>query len=105
MESTNAKFHENDVISGSDLQQNLAFDDGHIESNPILRSTLLIVNEIHSNHVIVKQVLNKEPRQAKNALIDQITYNREQQFEVVEQPNDQLPQQENIHEPLRYQLE
>ena len=84
VESRNAKFLENDLISGSDLSHNIVSEKDHINSQLSTSSDRLIV--IHNTPQIqtsVRQLIIENPQAADNNPVDQVV----QEFpEITEQP-------------------
>lgn len=89
------------MISGSDLHQNFVFDNDRTKNTTRLENRLLIFSGIHPNKMNVEQVVNRDLCLTENAIVEQVIHDENQQFEVVEQPVDQLPLQENIDESLK----
>ena len=103
MESKNAKFLENDLISGSDQFQDIVYEKDHYEGQPFGSSDRLIV--IHTPQVQsnVRQPIPEVPHIADIDLVDQVA--NEEIPEIVEQPieqqvDQQIPQ-ENDEATLR----
>ena len=103
MESRNAKFLENDLISGSDQFQDIVSEKDHYEGQPSGSSDRLIV--IHTPQVqsSVRQPVPQVPHIADIDPIDQVA--NEEILEIVEQPikkqvDQQIPQ-ENDEATLR----
>ena len=95
VESRNAKFLENDLISGSDQFQNTFF----VKDRPSTSSQRLIV--IHNTPQVqlgVEQPINGIPQAAKNVPIDQDV---QVIPEIIEQPVEQHDPQENVGATLR----
>ena len=99
MESRNAKFLENDLISGSDRFQDIVYEKDHIDAQPSTSSDKLIV--IHNAPQVqtgdrqpiieVSQIANDNP-------VDQVVQDSP---EIVEQPVEQRDPQENVDSILR----
>ncbi|KAK4273328.1 hypothetical protein QN277_021753 [Acacia crassicarpa] len=94
VESRNAKFLENDLISGSDQFRNLVSEEDHTDSQPSTSSLGLVVNNAPSAQPSVVQPVIQDPQPADDDLVDQVV--DEEQQEIVEQPvEQQVPQEEN----------
>ena len=99
MESRNAKFLENDLISGSDLSHNIVSEKDHINSQPSTSSDRLIF--IHNTPQIqtsVRQPIIENPQAADNNPVDQVV---QELPEITEQPVEQHVPQENVDTTLR----
>ena len=103
MESRNAKFLENDLISESDQFQDIVYEKDHYEGQPFGSSDRLIV--IHTPQVPPgeRQLFYEVPHIADIDPIDQVS--NEEIPEIVEQPieqqvDQQIPQ-ENDEATLR----
>ena len=96
MESRNAKFLENDLISGSDQFQDIVSENDHYEDRPSSSSDRLIV--IHTPQVqpSVRQSVPKVPHTADIDPVDQVA--NEEILEIVEQPIEQRVDQQNPQE-------
>ena len=82
MESRNAKFLENDLISGSDQFQDIVSEKDHYEGQPSGSSDILII--IHTPQVqpSVRQLFHEVPHIADIDPIDQVA--NEEISEIVE---------------------
>ena len=92
VESRNAKFLENDLISGSDQFQDIVSEKDHYESQSSSSSDILIV--IHTPQVqpSVRQPFPKVPHIADIDVVDQVV--NEEIPEIVEQPIEQQVDQQ-----------
>ena len=73
MESRNAKFLENDLISGSDQTRNIVSEKDHSESQPSTSSDRLVI--VHSTPQVqigVEQPIVEVPQAADDIPVDQI---------------------------------
>ena len=72
VESRNTKFLENNLISGSDLFQDIVYEKDHYEGQPFCSSDRLIV--IHTPQVqpSVRQLFSEVPHIADNDHVDQV---------------------------------
>jgi len=98
VESRNAKFLENDLISGSDQFKDINFEKDHYEAEPSTSSDRLIV--IHTPQVQrgARQPVTEIPQTVENDHVDQVI--NEEHQENVEQPviepvEQQDPQEDN----------
>ena len=98
MESRNAKFLENDMISGSDQFEDITSEKDHYEVEPSKSSDRLFV--IHTPQVQrgVRQPVTEIPQIVENDHVDQVI--NEEHQENVEQPiiepvEQQDPQEDN----------
>jgi len=103
VESRNAKFLENDLISGSDQFQDIAFEKDHYEAQPSSLSDKLVF--IHTPQVQkgVRQPMIENPQIIGNNHIDQVI-DEEYQDNVeqsIEQPVEQQVPQESDEVTLR----
>ena len=70
MESRNAKFLENDLISGSDQSQDLV----SVRDQPSTSSQrLVIMDNITSVQLDIEQLIIEEPQAADDLLVDEVT--------------------------------
>ena len=94
MESRNAKFLKNDLISGSDRFQDIVSEKDHIDAQPSTSSDRLIVIQ---NALQVqtgdRQPIIEAPQIANDNPIDQVVQDSP---EIVEQPVEQHDPQENV---------
>jgi len=87
VESQNAKFLENDVISGSDQPRNVVFEENHIfELTSESSDRLIVFQDSHQELAIQEQPVIKEPHHHEDIPIG---------------PAIQPPQQENVDVTLR----
>ncbi|KAL4348515.1 hypothetical protein GQ457_17G027250 [Hibiscus cannabinus] len=94
VESRNAKFLENDSVSGSDLSRNSIPVD-----QPSTSSERLVI--IYNNPQVqtgVEQPINEVPQPAENTPVDQVVHENP---EIIEQPVEQHNSQENVGSILR----
>ena len=103
MESRNAKFLKNDLISGSDQFRDIVFEKDHYEGQPFGLSDRLIVINTPQVQPSVRQPFLEVPHIADIGLVDQVA--NEEILEIVEQPieqqvDQQIPQ-ENDEATLR----
>ena len=95
VESRNAKFLENDLISGSDHSQNIISGKDHVNAQPSCSSDRLIV--IHNTPQVptgVRQTIIEVPQLADNNPVDQVVDGEQQ--DIVDQPVEQhVPQDDN----------
>ncbi|KAK8498397.1 hypothetical protein V6N12_005808 [Hibiscus sabdariffa] len=89
VESRNAKFLENDSISGSDLSRNSILIDQPSTSN----ERLVIIYNIPQAQTDVEQPINEVPQPAENIPVDQVV---QENPEIIEQPVEQHDPQENV---------
>jgi len=94
MESRNAKFLENDLISGSDWFQYIAFKKDHYEAQPSISSDRLVVIHVPQVQVGVRQPIVEVPLVVEDDHVDQVV-NEEQQANVEQLVEQQVPQQDN----------
>ena len=103
VESRNAKFLENDLISGSDKFQDIVYEKGHYEDQSSGSSDRLIV--IHTLQVqpSVRQPLPEVPHIADIDLVDQVANEEISEIveQLIEQQVDQQIPQENDEATLR----
>ena len=82
MESRNAKFLENDLISGSDLTRNIVSEKDHSESQPSTSSDrLVIVHNTPQVQIGVEQPIVEVPQAADDILVDQVVQEFPRTFE------------------------
>ena len=82
VESRNAKFLENDLISGSDLTRNIVSEKDHSESQPSTSSDRLVI--VHSTPQVqtgVEQPIVEVPQAADDILVDQVVQEFPSTFE------------------------
>ena len=95
VESRNAKFLENDLISGSDHSQNIVSGKDHVDAQPSCSSDRLIV--IHNTPQVptgVRQTIIEVPQLADNNPVDQVVDGEQQ--DIVDHPVEQhVPQDDN----------
>ncbi|RZB63650.1 GDSL esterase/lipase isoform C [Glycine soja] len=92
VESRNAKFLENDLISGSDQLRDLGYEIDYIESQPSTSERLVVVQRDDEQHMIdIPQTIANNP-------VDQVDH---QIPENDEQPVEQHDPQENVDITLR----
>ncbi|KAL4342158.1 hypothetical protein GQ457_08G026470 [Hibiscus cannabinus] len=94
VESRNAKFLENDSISGSDLSRNSIPVDQPSTSS----ERLVIIYNTPQAQTGVEQPINEVPQPAENIPVDQIVHENP---EIIEQPVEQHDPQENVGSTLR----
>ena len=92
MESRNAKFLENDLISGSNKFQDIVSEKDHYEDQPSSSSNRLIVINTPQLQPSVRQPIPEVARTADNDHVDQVA--NEEIPEIVEQPIEQLVDQQ-----------
>ena len=103
VESRNAKFLENDLISGSDQLQDIVSEKDHYEGQPSGSSNRLIVIHTPQVQLSVRQLFPEVPQIVNIDPVDQVA--NEEIPEIVEQPieqhvDQQIPQ-ENDEATLR----
>jgi len=87
VESRNAKFFENDLISGSDQFQDITSEKDHYEAQP---SDRLIVVHTPQVQTDVRQPMIEVPQNVENDPIDQVVDEEQDNVEqLVEQPVEQ----------------
>ncbi|RVW83737.1 Retrovirus-related Pol polyprotein from transposon TNT 1-94 [Vitis vinifera] len=99
VESRNAKFLENDLISGSDQFQDIVSEKDHIDAQPSTSSDRLIV--IQNDPQVQmgdRQPIIEAPQIANDNPVDQVVQDSP---EIVEQPVEQRDPQENVDSILR----
>ncbi|KAL4310044.1 hypothetical protein GQ457_01G035740 [Hibiscus cannabinus] len=94
VESRNAKFLENDSVSGSDLSRNSIPVDQPSTSS----ERLVIIYNTPQAQTGVEQPINEVPQPAENTPVDQIVH---ENLEIIEQPVEQHDPQENVGSTLR----
>ncbi|KAL4340139.1 hypothetical protein GQ457_08G024220 [Hibiscus cannabinus] len=94
VESRNAKFLENDSVSGSDLSRNSIPVDQPSTSS----ERLVIIYNTPQAQTGVEQPINEVPQPAENTPVDQIVHENP---EIIEQPVEQHDPQENVGSTLR----
>ena len=88
MESRNAKFLENDLISGSDHIRNIVSKKDHSESQPSTSSDRLII--VHSTpqvQISVEQPIIEVPQVVDNITVDQVVQELPRTFEQLVEPH------------------
>ena len=88
VESRNAKFLENDLISGSDLTRNIVSEKDHSESQPSTSSDRLVI--VHSTPQVqtgVEQPIVEVPQAADGILVDQVVQEFPRTFEQRVEPH------------------
>ena len=88
VESRNAKFLENDLISGSDVTRNIVFEKDHSESQPSTSSDRLVI--VHSTPQVqtgVEQPIVEVPQAADGILVDQVVQEFPSTFEQRVEPH------------------
>ena len=88
MESRNAKFLENDLISWSDQTKNIVSEKDHSESQPSTSSDRLVI--VHSTPQVqtsVEQPIVKVPQAADDIPVDQIVQELPRIFEKQVEPH------------------
>ncbi len=73
VQSRNAKFLENDLISGSDQTRNIVFEKDHLESQPSTSSDRLVI--VHNTPQVqtgVEQPIIEVPQVDDDILVDQV---------------------------------
>lgn len=88
VESRNAKFLENDLISGSDQTRNIVSQKDHLESQPSTSSHILVI--VHSTPQVqtgVEQPIAEVPQAADNILVDQVVQEFPRTFEQQVEPH------------------
>ncbi|KAL4302401.1 hypothetical protein GQ457_10G005890 [Hibiscus cannabinus] len=94
VESRNAKFLENDLISGRDLSQNYIPVDQPSTSS----ERLVIIYNTPQAQTGVEQPINEVPQPAENTLVNQVVHGN---IEIIEQPVEQHDPQEKVGSTLR----
>ncbi|KAL4354134.1 hypothetical protein GQ457_06G003750 [Hibiscus cannabinus] len=94
VESRNAKFLENDSVSGSDLSWNSI----HVDQPSTSSERLVIIYNTPQAQTGVEQPINEVPQPAENTPVDQIVHENP---EIIEQPVEQHDPQENVGSTLR----
>ena len=97
MESRNAKFLENDIISGSDLPRNTIHKQNHLEPSTS-SDRLVIIHNTPQAQPGVEQLITEVPYIAENDPRDQIV---QELPETIEQPVEQHTPQEDVALILR----
>ena len=92
MESRNTKFLENDLISGSDQFQDIAFEKDHYEAQPSSSNDRLIVIHTPQVQTGVRQPMIENPQIIGNNHTDQVI--DEEYQDNVEQPIEQPVEQQ-----------
>jgi hypothetical protein len=88
VESRNAKFLENDLISGSDQTRNIVFEKDHLESQPSTSSDrLVIVYSTPQVQIGVEQPIIKVPQAADDIPVDQVVQELPRTFEQRVEPH------------------
>ena len=99
MESRNAKFLENDLISGSDRFQDIVSEKDHIDVQPSTSSDrLIVIQNAPRVQIGDRQPIIEAPQIANDNLVDQVVQDSP---EIVEQPVEQCDPQENVDSILR----
>ena len=99
MESKNAKFLENDLISGSDRFQDIVSEKDHIDAQPSTSSdSLIVIQNAPQVQMGDRQPLIAAPQIANDNPVDQVVQDSP---EIVEQPVEQRDPQENVDSILR----
>ena len=99
MESRNAKFLENDFISGSDRFQDIVSKKDHIDTQPFTSSDrLIVINNAPQVQIGDRQPIIEVPQIANDNPVDQVVQDSP---EIVEQPVEQHHPQENVDSTLR----
>ncbi|KAK8530902.1 hypothetical protein V6N12_013400 [Hibiscus sabdariffa] len=88
VESRNAKFLENDSISGSDMSRNSI----PVDQQSTLSERLVIIYNTPQAQTGAEQPINEVPQPAENTPVDQVV---QENPEIIEQPVDQHDPQEN----------
>ena len=87
IESRNAKFLENDMISGRDRSRDLILIHDHIETQPSMSYDILVI--IHNTHqvpIIVEQQIIEVPQIAENLLVSQQVQDLPHNLEQIVEP-------------------
>ena len=88
MESRNAKFFENDLISGIDQTRNIVSKKDHLESQPSTSSDrLIIVPNTPQVQTGVEQPIVEVPQVADNIPVDQVVQELPITFEQPVEPH------------------
>ena len=99
VESRNAKFLENDLISGSDRFQDIFSEKYHIDAQPSTSSDkLIVIHNVPQVQLGDRQPIIEVPQIANDNPVDQVIQDSP---EIVEQPIEQHGPQENIDLTLR----
>ncbi|WKA08924.1 hypothetical protein VitviT2T_026606 [Vitis vinifera] len=99
VESRNAKFLENDLISGSDRFQDIVYEKDHIDAQPSTSSDrLIVIQNAPQVQTGDRQPIIEAPQIANDNPIDQVVQDSP---EIVEQPVEQRDPQENVDSILR----
>jgi len=88
VESRNAKFLVNDLISGSDLTRNIVSEKDHLESQPSTSSDKLVI--VHSTPQVqtgVEQQIVEIPQAADSIPVDQVVQEFPRTFEQRVEPH------------------
>ncbi|KAL4304232.1 hypothetical protein GQ457_10G014510 [Hibiscus cannabinus] len=94
VDSRNAKFLENDSVSGSDLSRNSI----SVYQPSTSSERLVIIYNTPQAQTGVEQPINEVPQPAENTPVDQIVH---ENLEIIEQPVEQHDPQENVGSTLR----
>ncbi|RVW29582.1 Retrovirus-related Pol polyprotein from transposon TNT 1-94 [Vitis vinifera] len=99
VESRNAKFLENDLISGSDRFQDIVFEKDHIDVQPSTSSDrLIVIQNAPQVQTGDRQPIIEAPQIANDNPVDQVVQDSP---EIIEQPIEQRDPQENVDSILR----
>ncbi|KAA8532494.1 hypothetical protein F0562_032527 [Nyssa sinensis] len=98
VESRNAKFLENDLISGKDHSRNTFFENDHSDNQPSTSSNrLIVVHNTPSVQIGVEQPIIEVPQAADTIQVGQGV----QELPIPEQPVEPHPPQEDVGATLR----
>ena len=99
MESRNAKFLENDLISGSDRFQDIVYEKDHIDAQPSTSSDrLIVIQNAPQVQTGDRQPIIEAPQIANDNPVDQVVQDSP---EIIEQPIEQRDPHENVDLTLR----
>ena len=99
MELRNAKFLDNDLISGSDRFQDIVFEKDHIDVQLSTSSDrLIVIQNAPQVQTGDRQPIIEAPQIANDNPVDQVVQDSP---EIVEQPVEQRDPQENVDSILR----
>ncbi|XP_052734083.1 uncharacterized protein LOC128196632 [Vigna angularis] len=99
VESRNAKFLENDLISGSDLNQDVDLEKDHYEAQTSQSNDRLVVIHAPPVQKRIRQPIIEVPQIAENDNVDQVV-DEEQQVNV-KQPVEQQASHQDVETTLR----
>ena len=99
MKSRNAKFLENDLISGSDRFQDIVFQKDYIDAQPSTSSDrLIVIQNAPQVQTGDRKPIIEAPQIANDNPVNQVVQGS---LEIVEQPVEQRDPQENVDTTLR----